>query len=567
MPLHPGLLRLPTLPAMPLPPFAFFRRALPLYRLARPAALGAARVVLVLALGSLAGVASAAPPAALPTVPATGSTAHTSNTAHMSHTGGMGDTGDTALPPAVQAALARAHVPLDAVALLVLPVDGRAAPRLSHRAQVPMNPASVMKLVTTFAGLDLLGPAYTWSTPVYLDGAVQDGALRGNVYIRGQGDPALVLERLWLLLRRLQGQGVQAIVGDIVLDHSAFSVPAHDAALFDGEPQRPYNAAPDALLVNFKSVAMGFVPDVAAGVAHVQFDPPLAGVQAPRQVALAPAGTACGDWRAGLKAELADPARWAFAGAYPATCGERSWSVAYAEPARYAARAIEGLWREMGGKLTGSVRPGSVPAHLLPTFSATSPPLAQVVRDINKYSNNVMAQQLFLTLGLPPRANASANANANASASANAGAAPLPATAASARAALRPWWQARVGRQVPLPDVDNGSGLSRDGRASAESLARMLQAAWATPVMPELLASLPIAGADGTLRRSRLASGQSAGRAHLKTGSLQGVLALAGYVHGDGGQRQVLVALVNHPDAAAARPALDALVEWAVRGR
>ena len=535
---------------MPLPPFAFFRRALPLYRLARPAALGAAQVVLVLALGSLAGVASAAPPATLPTVPAT---------ANMSHTGDMGDTGDTALPPAVQAALARARVPLDAVALLVLPVDGRAAPRLSHRAQVPMNPASVMKLVTTFAGLDLLGPAYTWSTPVYLDGTVQGGALRGNVYLRGQGDPALVLERLWLLLRRLQGQGVQVIVGDIVLDNSAFSVPAHDAALFDGEPQRPYNAAPDALLVNFKSVAMGFVPDVAAGVAHVQFDPPLAGVQAPRQVALAPAGTACGDWRAGLKAELADPARWAFAGAYPATCGERSWSVAYAEPARYAARAIEGLWREMGGKLTGSVRPGSVPAHLLPAFSATSPPLSQVVRDINKYSNNVMAQQLFLTLGLPPRANASASAGA--------GAAPLPATAASARAALRPWWQARVGRQAPLPDVDNGSGLSRDGRASAESLARMLQAAWATPVMPELLASLPIAGADGTLRRSRLASGQSAGRAHLKTGSLQGVLALAGYVHGDGGQRQVLVALVNHPDAAAARPALDALVEWAARGR
>ena len=542
---------------MPLPSFAFFRRALPLYRLARPAALGAARVVLVLALGSLAGVASAAPPAALPTVPATGSTAHTSSTAHMSHTGGMGDTGDTALPPAVQAALARARVPLDAVALLVLPVDGRAAPRLSHRAQVPMNPASVMKLVTTFAGLDLLGPAYTWSTPVYLDGAVQDGALRGNVYIRGQGDPALVLERLWLLLRRLQGQGVQVIVGDIVLDHSAFSVPAHDAALFDGEPQRPYNAAPDALLVNFKSVAMGFVPDVAAGVAHVQFDPPLAGVQAPRQVALAPAGTACGDWRAGLKAELADPARWAFAGAYPASCGERSWSVAYAEPGRYAERAVEGLWREMGGAITGSVRPGSVPAHLLPAFSATSPPLSQVVRDINKYSNNVMAQQLFLTLALPQ----------NAQRAPGPGAAPGPATAEQARAVLRPWWAARVGRGTELPDVDNGSGLSRSARATAASLARMLQAAWATPVMPELLASLPIAGIDGTLRRSRAGLGQSAGRAHLKTGSLQGVLALAGYVHGDDGQRQVLVALVNHPHAAAARPALDALVQWAAQGR
>lgn len=462
----------------------------------------------------------------------------------------------TALPPAVEAALARAKVPREAVALLVVPVDSRAAPRLSHRAEVPMNPASVMKLVTTFAGLDLLGPAYTWSTPVYLDGTVQDGALRGNVHIRGQGDPSLVLERLWLLLRRLQGQGVQVIVGDIVLDHTAFSVPAHDAAQFDDEPQRPYNVAPDALLVNFKSVAIGFVPDVAAGVAHVQFDPPLAGVQAPRQVPLAPAGTACGDWRAGLGGVLSDPARWAFAGTYPAGCGERSWTVAYADPARYAGRAIEGLWREMGGKLTGSVRSGSVPAHLSPAFSATSPSLAEVVRDINKYSNNVMAQQLFLTLGAQSRANAT-----------GASAVLAPATTDSARAVLRQWWAARVGGGTALPDVDNGAGLSREARASAQGLARMLQAAWATPVMPELLASLPIAGIDGTLRRSRLASGQSAGRAHLKTGSLRDVLALAGYVHGDDGQRHVLVALVNHPNALAARPALDALVEWTARGR
>ena len=124
-----------------------------------------------------------------------------------------------------------------------------------------------------------------------------------------------------------------------------------------------------------------------------------------------------------------------------------------------------------------------------------------------------------------------------------------------------------MGASTAMPDVDNGSGLSRDARASAAGLARMLQVAWATPVMPELLASLPIAGIDGTLRRSRLGNGQSAGRAHLKTGSLQGVQALAGYVHGEGGQRYVLVALVNHPNAAAARPALDALVEWTARGR
>ena len=161
-----------------------------------------------------------------------------------------------ALPPQVAAALARAKVPLDAITLLVADAGGKSRPRLSHRANVPMNPASVMKLVTTYAALDLLGPAYTWQTPVFVEGAVREGALYGNLYIKGQGDPKLVAERLWLLLRRVQGLGIQKIAGDIVLDGSAFETSEADPASFEGEPLRPYNAAPDALLLNFKSVVM-----------------------------------------------------------------------------------------------------------------------------------------------------------------------------------------------------------------------------------------------------------------------------------------------------------------------
>ena len=340
-----------------------------------------------------------------------------------------------ALPPAVEAALARAKLPREALAMLVLPAQG-GAPRLAYRAQEAMNPASVMKLVTTFAALELLGPAYVWQTPVYIDGTVQDGTLRGNVYLRGQGDPKLVMERLWLLLRRLQGQGIEDIHGDIVLDRSAFSVTGHDAAQFDGEPLRPYNAAPDALLLNFKSVVMGWIPDTAAGVAHVQWDPPLADVQRPRSVPLARAGTACGDWRAGLGAELADPARFTFTGSYPASCGERQWAVAYADPGAYAARAVAGMWRHMGGTLTGTVRNGAVPAGLPPAFSASSPALAEVVRDINKYSNNVMVQQLFLTLSWQQNGVGSMDAS---------------------RAIVQQWWRTRFG-DTEMPSVDNGAG-------------------------------------------------------------------------------------------------------------
>ena len=400
-----------------------------------------------------------------------------------------------------------------------------------------------MKLVTTYAALEQLGPAYVWSTPVYLQGTVQDGSLRGNVYIQGLGDPKLVVERLWLLMRRLKAQGIQVIVGDIVLDRSAFAVPEHDAARFDGEPLRPYNVAPDALLVNFQTVSMTFVPDVPAGVARIQYEPPLAGVQRQATVALAAPGTACGDWRTGLRAELADPARIQFEGVYPAACGERVWPVASPDPRGFAARAVEALWRELGGKLTGSVRDGKVPPGLQPAFTATSPSLAEVVRDVNKHSNNVMAQQLLLSLALP-----------------RSGAAGAPATFEGAREALRQWWRARMG-DAELPLVDNGAGLSREARLTAQALATMLQVAWASPVMPELVASLPITGIDGTLRRSQ----SRAGSAHLKTGSLRDVMGVAGYVHGAGGRRYVLVAIVNHANAGAARPVLDALVDWAAR--
>ena len=454
------------------------------------------------------------------------------------------------LPTEVEAALNRAKVPREAVSVLVMEADGRGSPRLSHRAQIPMNPASVMKLVTTYAALDLLGPAYTWQTPVYLGGTVKDGTLLGNLYIEGRGDPKLVVERLWLLLRRVQGLGIQKIAGDIVLDRSAFAANGTDPSTFDGEPLRPYNATPDALLINFKSVVMTFVPDLGNNVARIQYEPPLAGVQLPAVVALS--NGACNDYRATLQADFTDANQFRFSGTYPATCGERVWPIAYVDPVSYSARAVEGLWRDMGGQLTGRAREGRLPVApaktLKPVFEISSPSLGEVVRDVNKYSNNVMAQHLLLTLSLLARGPNDAR--------------PLspPASLEASRDLLLRWWKDRWGGN-DLPVIDNGAGLSRDGRITAQALGRLLQTAYRSPLMPELMASLPISGVDGTLRRSKA---QSPGIAHLKTGSLRDVTAIAGYVLASSGKRYVLVALVNHANANAARPAFEALQDWVV---
>ena len=446
------------------------------------------------------------------------------------------------LPAEVDAALARAKVPSTALSVVVQEV-GASAPRLEWRAAQPSNPASVMKLVTTLAALELLGPSWNWSTPVWLDGSLRlpQGVLQGDLVIKGSGDPTLVLERLWLLLRRVQHAGVREIDGDIVLDRSAFRVVDRAPGDFDGEPLRPYNAQPDALLLNYRALTLAFTPRPALGVASVSVDPPLKGVAIDATVPLNDAAS-CGDWRSGLKLDADDPARIRFRGSIAAACAEKTWPLAYADPASYNARAIEALWREAGGRLSGRVRDGSAPAARPPSFEFASPPLAQVVRDINKYSNNVMAQQLFLTLALQRQP-------------------ALPATAEAARALLQDWLLQRGGDLPAGTQLDNGSGLSRDTRLSAALLARLLQQAWSGPAMPELVSSLPINGLDGTLRRSRA----TAGRAHLKTGSLRDVTGIAGYVLSDSGRRYVLVAIINHPQANAARPALDALVQWSLR--
>ena len=462
---------------------------------------------------------------------------------------GTGAAGSTGLPPAVAQALARAQVPASALSVIVQEAGNPGRTLLSHEATVLRNPASVMKLVTTQAALELLGPAYTWKTPVYLDGPVRDGVLQGNVYIQGQGDPQLVVERLWLLMRRLQGLGVREIRGDIVLDHSAFEVPPADPGDFDGEPLRPYTASPDALLVNFRSVVLTFTPELPQAstngaygapsprMARLSVEPPLAGVAWPAQVPLRPAP--CGDYRGELRADFSDPQHPRFAGSYPTECGEKVWPLAFADPNTYADRVVEGLWRNVGGELRGRVHEGRVPAGLAPAYSVESPPLTEIVRNINKYSNNVMAQQLFLTLSLQQRGRG---------------------TRADSRAIVETWWREQLGdASLPPPSISNGAGLSRDDRISAAGLAALLQHIWSSPYMPELLSALPIAGLDGTLRPQRW---RADAMAHLKTGSLRDAASIAGIVQAAGGRRYVVVAIVNHPGANAARPALEALVSW-----
>jgi D-alanyl-D-alanine carboxypeptidase/D-alanyl-D-alanine-endopeptidase (penicillin-binding protein 4) len=409
-----------------------------------------------------------------------------------------------------------------------------------HQIGLAMNPASVMKLVTTYAALDQLGPAFTFHTDVLYTGKVANGVLDGDLILRGGGDPKLTYERLWMLAHRLRSRGIREIRGDVVLDRSYFAAVPHDPAGFDNQPRRAYNVAADALLVNFQVVDFRFVP-TSDGV-RVIGEPDLPNVEVVSRIKAT--GGSCGSWRKDLRYEVQASGLLAtvfFEGSFPASCGERSWPLTVLDSGAFTESVWRWVWNQAGGVIRGKVRPGTTPAEATLVYRDESEPLAALVRDTNKFSNNVMARHLFLALSAERTGQGNPQESAR---------------------IVDAWLRERA---IVAPELvlENGSGLSRNERVSAATLAAILRAAWASPTMSELVSSLPIFAVDGTLR-TRKTSG-AVGRAHLKGGTLDGVQSMAGYVLDRRGRRWIVVMMVNHANANAAQPALDALAEWVYR--
>ncbi|WP_025915639.1 D-alanyl-D-alanine carboxypeptidase/D-alanyl-D-alanine-endopeptidase [Herminiimonas sp. CN] len=443
-----------------------------------------------------------------------------------------------ALPPAVEGALQRAEIPAAGVGIYVREVSAGAA-LLELNAATAFSPASVMKLVTTDAALELLGPTYAWKTRAYAAGPQRGDVLQGDLVIQGGGDPKLVLENFWLFLRRIRAQGIREISGNLVLDRSAFADNGpQDAAAFDGEPGKPYNVGPDALLLNYKTLGVRFSPDAGSATVRVAVDLPFAGF---RVAAPALSNGSCGNWQDKLGAEFGADGI-VFSGTFPAACGDKTW---YLNPyrishAQFFGKMFRQLWQELGGAFRGEVVDGRVPdgARLIAEWA--SPALPEIIRDINKFSNNVMARQVLLSLAPEQPA--------------------LPASTGRGAEAVKAWL---AGKGIDAPElvIENGSGLSRSERISARTLGRMLVAAYHSPTMPEFIGSLPLVGLDGTMRK-RLQAENVAGHAHIKTGSLEQVRSIAGYVLAASGRRYVVVCLINDRNAAKAREAQDALLQW-----
>ncbi|GLU33153.1 D-alanyl-D-alanine carboxypeptidase/D-alanyl-D-alanine-endopeptidase [Trinickia caryophylli] len=450
----------------------------------------------------------------------------------------------TELPGSVARALERAHVPLASVSVVIERI-GNATPLVALNATKAMLPASTMKLVTTYAGLSMLGPDYRWRTRAYADGTVDpDGVLHGDLYIQGTGDPKLVPEELVELVDKIRKAGIRGIDGALVLDKRFFAPSTRDLPPFDDDTNAPYNVGPDPLLYAFKSLSFTLTPSGGGAVA-VDVLPPLAQLKIDNALRATPGACVSTDALTPSVTPQPDGTVDAlFSGDYPLRCGPRTVNLAVLDHTAFFAGGFLALWRQQGGTFKGTTHEGAVPLGARLVATHHGPVLSDIVRDINKFSNNVMARNLFLTIGAVAQK--------------------PPATPEKSAESIERFLHGQ-GLSMPSLTLANGSGLSRDEHVSALGLAELLQAANASPVAQSFVESLPVAGVDGTMR-NRLRNEPVLGSAHIKTGTLRDVRAIAGYVAAANGESYVVVSLINDEHAAAARAAHDALLEWVYRG-
>ena len=452
------------------------------------------------------------------------------------------------LPRAVAERARAAAIPEDAIAAVVRRAGGGDA--WSFRGAEAMPPASTIKVLTSIVALETLGPQWRGTSELLVRGPVRQGVLRGDVVLRGRADVDLDDAALRRMLQRLRLKGVREIRGDLVLDRTYFAPPRTDVGMapFDETPEFRYNVVPDALMLNANLVGLEIVAD--ARRVRVASYPPIDGVSFASRMGLVDAD--CAKWEDTWRLPAVVPGRgdsltvW-LEGAFPRDCAA-STDISMIDRTRYAEGLVRALWRELGGRWRGHAREAAEPAEGEVVATHRSRDLAEIVRDIDKRSDNPNARAVFLVLGAESPQGAG------------------EPTALRAERVVREWLR-RHGLDDASLVLENGSGLSRRERVSPALLASVLEAARASRWAPELESSLPIVGIDGAMR-SRLPDRPEAGASRIKTGTLRDVSAVAGYVQADDGERYVVAAMIHHDNAvsAAARPVLDALLDWVRRG-
>jgi D-alanyl-D-alanine carboxypeptidase/D-alanyl-D-alanine-endopeptidase (penicillin-binding protein 4) len=433
---------------------------------------------------------------------------------------------EATLPAAVSRAMQSAGIPAGSVSIYVREANTNEI-IVAAAADVPRSPASTIKVLTTYAALEMLGPGYTWKTRAYVDGKLANGVLSGDLVLVGGGDPYMTSERWWNFVQNLRENGVAKISGDIVIDNSYFAALDETRADFDAQPFRSYNVLPDALMVNFQTSRFTFAARAQRERASIIVNPLPSNLVIDNRVRIVTGRCSSNGGIEFDTVDPKDPTKLVIRGTFAQSCGSYSIRRAIMTAPDHAYGTFRTMWTQSGGAIDGTGRTGILPEGARLIHEYESLPMPDVIRLVNKYSNNVMARHLLLTLGAERFG--------------------APGTIEGGRHAVREWLVSR-GIEIPGFVLDNGSGLSREERVTARGLGELLDAAWHSPFMPEFASSLPLSATDGTLR-NRFKSVGMQGRIRLKTGRIDDVSGLAGFVNAASGKTFVVVIIINHPGA------------------
>lgn len=443
------------------------------------------------------------------------------------------------LPQKLTVLLKKYKISTDNISIVVQELNAD-KPLLSHNADVLRNPASTMKLFTTYAALKVLEPNYIWRTEAWMRGTLEEGVLQGDLILKGYGDPFLVHQNYWKFVQGIQEKGIHTITGKVIIDNSFFDKVPKDRASFDQRPLRTYNALPSALMYNFQASRFLFRPNEKKNKIDIIPHPWIPNLNYINNVKLSKGR--CRRSHYTQKFKMVEDTL-TISGTYSPQCGQQFILRVFSEPAEHAFNAFRDFWRNTGGKFKGSMAIGKVTKGDVKIHTYYSNSLSEQIRKINKWSNNVMTRQLLLSLGAKAEGK--------------------PGTIPKGRKAILAALNT-AGIDTTGMVIDNGSGLSRIARVSAQQHADLLKRAWRDKFMPEFLSSLSLSGLDGTLV-NRFRDDDMRGRSHMKTGSLNNVRSIAGYMLSRKGHWMLVVMHHNGTKASSGRgeKIQNTLLQWA----
>ncbi len=445
-----------------------------------------------------------------------------------------------ALPIAVQSEIEESPLTPEQISLWIAPADNPSAPIVDFQSHIPRTPASVMKIITTGTGLLALGADYRWKTEFYTDGLFNNGTLNGNLIIKGYGDPYMVQEDMADMVSALQISGLLHINGNVILDNSYFSHSDTNPDTFDGHGIEPYNAIPNALSINFRTIQLSLI--TKKNHINITTDPKLTYTRIKNTMTLNRAKHCRG--QKAFKPEInVDTAQHLItvSGTMSHRCKRKELTKVLTDAGDLYFGHFKKAWKRQGGAITGTWQYGSVPRNAKLFYRHQSRlPLSEQIAAMNKRSNNIMTRQLFLTIGaeqIEP-----------------------PASLEKSRQVVMQQFK-HFGIDTHNFFIDNGSGLSRSASISAKQLGQFLLAMHRSRASQTFEQSLSIAGVDGTLRY-RLKDTPLAGNAIGKSGTLKQVKSLAGYLYAHSGKKYIYVMLFEGENARSGRPLMDNILQW-----